>query len=195
MNLKMSTVTQKTFKLLGTHALNAFICLVLVLMFSHITTKAWGAATYTVIVVFFSVVNLYTLAWDIAKKDMRNIKIYNNHLPEGKATKVLNPADGFYSAILITVVNFVLFTAYAVGFNLDGTAKMLTTFIFRAWQSPYILLLSRNGEANLLTAAVVCLVPVVFYSLGYFMGIKDMGRFDDLLYKLVYKSNKKNGKK
>ena len=194
MNIKKSTVATKTFKLLGTHAASALVCLVLLFMFSGVTSTKAGAVIFTTLVAFVIAINNYSLAWDIAKKDIRDVKIINNHIADGEKLKKVNPADGFYSSILLTVINLVLLVLYATFFNGAAKIKMITTIIFRAWQSPYIILLSRNQEANLAVGAVVSLLPMVLYSLGYFMGTKDMGRFDDLLFKLVYKNKKKNAK-
>ncbi len=194
MNLKKSTVATKTFKLLGAHAVSALVCLILLFMFSGVASTKAGSVIFTAFVTLIIAINNYTLAWDIAKKDLRDVKIINNHIADGEKLKKVNPADGFYSTILITVINLVLLALYAIYFKTDTNIKMITTIVFRAWQSPYIILLSRNNEANLAVGIVVSLLPMVLYSIGYYMGTKDMGRVDDLLFKLVYKSKKKNAK-
>ncbi len=195
MDLKISTIPQKTLKLIASHILNSLLCLILVLILSPITTKKAGAVIYTVVIVFITVINIYTSAWDVAKKDARNIRIINSHLKDGETKKIIRRFDGFFSSLLLTAVNLCLLGLYLYGFNMENPFKAITTLIFRAWQSPYILMLSRGGNSNSLVALVVCFVPMVFYSLGYYMGTKDMGRLDDLMYKLVYKSDKKNDKK
>lgn len=194
MKLKKSTVATKTFKLLGAHIASAFVCLVLIFMLPSITSSKIGSIIYTTFITLVMVINYYTLAWDIAKKDIRDVKIINNHIADGGKLKKVNPADGFYSTILITAINIVLLVFYVTYFNADAKAKMITTIIFRIWQSPYIVLLSHNNEVNTAWAIVVSMLPMVLYSVGYYMGTRDMGRFDDLLFKLVYKNKKKNAK-
>ena len=179
-------IVKKFFKLLGLHAICSVGTMLFLMMFPGIIDFGLGEFLFSLLalMVFFDL--FYTAAWEMSNKEVKHIKIYNNHLTVGQQPRKMRYTNGIILAASYGFFGLVLWLLTYI-FGGDGS---LWVFAFRIWFCEYIVAFTHSVRHIWHVYLVVALSPAVFILLGYFCGAKNITFMDNLINKIVYKSKK-----
>lgn len=190
MTTKPDSIIKKSLVLIKNHVFTALFCFILSAVFSMLIAFKLGGIIYSVGVIATVITYTYTIAWNMADKDLKKVKAFNKN-PENAGTEIkVKPSDGFISALPLTIISLLACGGYVFFKDAGGALGVAGNFAFTLWNSPYIVVIAKTNVSPLL----ISLIPQLLISVGYFAGTKQKYQIDDIFYRLIYKKKKETDK-
>lgn len=183
-------ILKNYLKAIGVHALCSLGSMMFIMMFPGIIDFTIGQILYSVmtITIFFDV--YFTSAWNVSNKELKKLKIHNNHLSDGEQPLKMSYKNGIILTVLIAVTGIIL---WALSFYFAEKSQGVSTAIFRSWYSEFIVAFMYSVRHIKHVSFAVAIIPAIAYISGFYCGVKNYNFVEEFINKLVYK--KKPGKK
>lgn len=180
-------IIKKFFILLGLQAICSAGSMLFLMMFPGIIDFMIGKILFSLlaIITFFDL--FFTLAWNMANRELKMIKIHNNHLNDGESPLKLTYSKGIVLSLAYGVLGVIL---CAISFALSEKTASVSVFLFRVWYSEFVAVFMHSVSHIKHVSYAVSVFPAIAIVLGYFCGAKNYNFTEEVINKLVYKTNK-----
>lgn len=183
---------KRFLKLIGIHAICSCGSMLFLMMFPGIIDFMIGKILFSLlaIIVFFDL--FFSFAWNMGNREVKILKIHNNHLLEGEHAKKTDYTGAIALSCAYAVFGIVL---CAISFALSEKTSSVSVFLFRAWYSEFVVVFMYSVSHIKYVSYAVSLFPAFSIIFGYFCGVKNYNFMEGFINKLVYKTKKDNKKK
>ena len=176
------TVKGQVLSVIATHAKAAVLFFIVWLLALSITGTKIGGLIYSVISAIFYFFMMYNAGYSIVKDDKKSY----TELTSDKKKGLLLPIGLLVLNIVLVVLYKAAWTFASDGSGLTNWWALACNALALFWFSPYINILGMDkGALAVYGYAIICLLHILAFYLGYFAGYNDFDistKFRFLMY-------------